>query len=359
MRNHNFFKTLLISLAVGVLFTACSLFNAQKAPGVEEMAGEFLILGFNANSSTSKEAKRVAQKLEKGEISGVIFFKRNVASKEDLTALTASFKKAKADAIISIDEEGGLVSRFSSKSGFETFDSPQSVAKSLTPPQAKEYYAKMAKQLKTLGFNLNFAPVADLSNPASPIIAGKKRSFSEDEKVVTAYAKAFIAAHKEFGVATTLKHFAGHGLASSDTHKSATYSAFNQREIYPFKQLAKEAEAMMVSHIHFKGLDEANPAVFSKKVVDYARKNLGFKGVMVSDDLMMGALSAWSFEDRVVKSLQAGIDLLIISEPNQNKQDLALKARGAILQAVKEGRLSQKQLEKAYWRVAEFKKNLK
>ncbi len=259
----------------------------------------------------------------------------------------------------------------------------------------------MARQLADLNFNVNFAPVADLDNPRSPIIAAKERAFAADERAVERYARAFVAAHAAHGVATSLKHFAGHGSAATDTHKEAAVATFNARETYPFARLASgagAAEMVMASHVVFRGLDDAAPAVFSPKVLGYLRGELGFGGVIVSDDLLMGAVAGVELGERVVRAVGAGVDLVIISalyEPagakkagaggakngvkkagasgksnagagGKNGEKAGAKtqpnvleiAADAVVRAVERGELSRERVAQAYWRVQGLKARL-
>lgn len=179
--------------------------QTQEKPTLRKMIAQMIIVGFNG--SDPKTAKEAVSEAKYQRFGGVMMLSKNISDKKNLTALTSAFKEAQEGIFIAIDEEGGLVTRFKDKEGFETFISAQKVAKTLDLGAAGELYGKMAQQLKDVGVNVNFAPVADVLNPKSTIIGSRGRAFSTDIDEVSLYASEFMRASQARGVIAAMKHF--------------------------------------------------------------------------------------------------------------------------------------------------------
>ena len=270
----------------------------------------------------------VRDQLAKGIIGGVVLYPENIGPPDELRALTAFLRNAKSSPVpfIAVDQEGGLVQRLTRRNGHSYFPSARSVGRNpsfASPESAVRLYATMAEELAEAGFNLNFGPVVDLNlNPDNPVIGGRERSFGADPNTVTMLARAFILAHRDANIVTVAKHFPGHGSSHVDSHKALADVSETWREIElePYRTLAKEGllDGVMIGHLyHPRFSDGARlPASLSGRAVQALRAKgyIGFHGVVVSDDMEMGAVrDDYSLEERVIKAVNAGTDLLVFS----------------------------------------------
>lgn len=229
-----------------------------------------------------------------------------------------------------MDQEGGQVERLTKSVGFAEIASAADVAKSMSPQSAQALYENLAQRLASLGFNVNFGPVVDVNvNRSNPIIAKYGRSFSTDPNAVTEYGAAFVRGHKSAGVLTALKHFPGHGSSQADSHLGFAdiTDTWRDTEYVPFQKLISQnlAQMVMVGHLYHKSFaDAANndyPASLSPVAIDgVLRKGLGFQGVVVSDDLEMGAITEhYGFKEAVLAAVRAGNDILLFFRIHANR----------------------------------------
>ena len=341
-------------LILFLMLISCSFANE-----IDDKISQMIIIGFDGNSVKSRGFKRVEKQLKNNLISGVILFSKNIKSKEDLIEMTTSLKSSSNTLpFIAIDNEGGMVQRYN----FEQYETSVDVAKKGSAFAHKQY-SKMAKLEKELGINLNFAPVVDLNINKNSIIAKKQRSFSSDPKVVAKYAKIFIDEHNKYKVMTSLKHFPGHGAVTGDTHKGfvdAT-NTFSNDELKPYYALNKENTTVMVSHIYNSKFDNRNPASLSKKTIDYLKNDIGFNGVIISDDYDMGAIrDNYSLKDIVVNSINSGINIMIFSNNlNYKDKNIAKKVRKIVKSEIKKGNIKEADIEKSYEKIVKLKATLK
>lgn len=337
------------------------------------MIGQMIMVGFNGRSERDPGVIAVRDQLAKGTIGGVVLYPDNIGSREGLRALTAYLRNAKSSPVpfIAVDQEGGVVQRLAPENGHSSFPSARSVGANpsfAAPEAAERLYAAMAQELAGAGFNLNFGPVVDLSlNPNNYIIVQRNRSFGADPNTVAALAAAFIRAHRAAGVATTAKHFPGHGSSTADSHKMLAdiSETWQEIEIEPYRTLAKDGllDAVMIGHLyHPRFSDVAKlPASLSGRAIAALRDKgqIGFKGVVVSDDMEMGAVSDdYSLEERVVKAVNAGTDLLVFSNVKERDPELGTRLHGIIADAVREGRISRSRIEKAYGKISLLKRRI-
>ncbi len=279
-----------------------------------------------------KASRALIVHLKKINPAGVLLLARNIDSPRQVASLIRDANEALGRPLLwSIDHEGGNVVRFSK--GVTFFPSAQAIGKTGNPDLAYAVGRQMGLELSALGIAVNFAPVLDLSgssyNPGIGI-----RSFGEDPRAVAHFGENFIRGLQEHHVWACAKHFPGMGEARLDPHilipqiKASRSEIFN-RHLIPFEAAVKaKVKLVMTSHIRYPALD-SELATFSKKIVTgLLRKKLGFEGLVVSDDLSMGAVlkSGLSPENAAVKALQAGHDLLILSDPNLNIQNRVKEA---------------------------------
>jgi beta-N-acetylhexosaminidase len=277
----------------------------------------------------------IAKQIRTREIAGVILFLPNVQSPSQVVYLTKQLRTYAdqanlQDFIIGIDYEGGTVKRLPESLGFPKRLSAQTVG-SLSYAEAKLEAEQMADTLVQLGFNLNFVPVVDVNvNPMNPILGQRERCFSADPEQVAAYAKLFIDAHRERGLACVLKHFPGHGSSMGDTHAGFVdvTDTWQEKELLPYQQLLQGVDdkvMVMTAHVVHRGLDPVGtPASLSKPITtDLLRHRLGFRGKVIADDLQMRAISDhYSLEESARLAVNAGADYVIVRNPLQASETL-------------------------------------
>jgi beta-N-acetylhexosaminidase len=335
----------------------------KQEPSLDEMIGQMLVVGIGKEDNFNT----VLNQVKNGEVGGVIFFERDIIEPQDITLKIGQVKSSSKKNIpfIAIDQEGGAVARINSKNGFSDFQSPKNVATTKTPQEAYSYYFYMAQTLKNTGFNINFAPCIDLAVNKNSIIAKRGRSFGKSSKVVTEYAKEFSNAHHQNKIATSLKHFPGHGSPTGDTHLGLVdaTNTWKAAELAPYKNLLKNSsslETVMVSHIFNTNWDGKYPASLSKNVVGkMLREDLKFSGVVFTDDLDMGAIrNNYTLDDIVVNAINAGCDVMIFSNYNITDLSLPKKVRKIIKRAIKNGKIAPERIEQSYTRIIELKKQI-
>jgi len=347
--------------------------TAEADVDLDQMIGQTIMVGFSGRDEHDQGVSGVRDQLAKGVIGGVVLYPENIVSGEQLRLLTAFLTHANSKLVpfIAVDQEGGMVQRLGPRSGYARYPSARGMAreaKAGTLDTARERYQAMAKELATAGINVNFGPVVDLSvNPWNTVIARRKRSFGADAETVSTLARTFITAHREANVATVAKHFPGHGSSWSDSHKTLPdiASSWTEAELQPYAALSHDGllDMVMVGHLYHPRFSDGEklPASLSANAIHALRADgyIGFKGVVVSDDLEMGAVSErFSLEDRVTKAINAGVDLLVLSNVKSRDPDLGAKIHAIISDRVRDGSIPRARIEAAYRRIAALKQRL-
>ncbi len=334
--------------------------------------GQMLMFGFSGDSPAS--AAGAERLVASGAIGGVIYFKYNIASLDAAAAINRALRQ-KAPAglppFIAIDQEGGQVQRLTAKMGFPQLPSAEKVVAAMTPPEAEEAYSRMAEGLAEYGFNLNFGPVVDVNvNPDNPVIGKLGRSYGADPDVVTDYAEAFIAAHHKAGVLTAPKHFPGHGSSTKDTHKGfvdITGTWNRDVELLPYRKLIGTPgmiDMVMVGHLTNANSRQDQtadfPATLSKGWIDgELRQGLGYQGVVVTDDMNMGAITKeFGTDTAVVKAVAAGADILLFSAPGKDPPAFARHIADVLIAAAKADPDLATQIERSYGRITALKQKI-
>jgi len=277
---------------------------------------------------TSIKGYQLTQKermlLEKEKPWGLILFKRNIQSLTQLKRLIKKIRKFSQDKKfpIMIDEEGPSVSRLNNiidnNISQKFFGDLYSVNPELSLYFYSKYLKKIIKTLKQIGININTVPVLDVIRKNTSKIIGN-RSFSKDPKVVKLLGKKCVAEYESNNIATVIKHVPGHGCASIDSHLQMpkVYSSFknlNNYDFLPFK--SNKSLFAMTAHILYLNIDKKNVATFSKKIISkIIRKKIGFKGILISDDISMKALK-YDLIINAKKSLSAGCNLVLYCAGN-------------------------------------------
>ena len=298
--------------------------------------------------------------IKSGRVGGVLLFEANFAPSESprktLKKLTTELLEASRTLLfIALDQEGGAVNRLKEKYGFPGTLTAEALGARNDVDFTRNYAEKMAADLSSLGINLNFAPVVDvIVNPANPVVGNSGRCFSDDPEIVANQAAAFIRGHQLQNVLTTLKHFPGHGSSTADSHEGlADVSAsWSEEELIPYKRLigAWAVDAIMTAHIFNKKIDKDHPASLSFKTISgLLRQQLGYNGVIISDDLFMGAIkNQYSLEESVALVINAGVDILLFSTMENN---LVERVTGVIKQHISDGRISRHRIGEAALRI--------
>jgi len=302
-------------------------------------------------------------------VGGVILFERdaargtprNIVSPEQVRQLTSDLQAlaqqcAGRPLLIAADNEGGAVMRLSARLGYLPSPSARELGEAgdmaLTELEAR----RMGATLREAGINWNLAPVVDVAvNPANPVIVAPGRAYSADPRRVTAQARAFITGMHAAGILTALKHFPGHGSSRGDSHvgfTDVTDTAELAVELAPYRALIAEglADSVMTAHVFDRRLDPWDPATLSRFTVDRILRGwLGYRGVVVSDDLLMGAIiKQYGLEEAAVLALGAGVDVLLVSHNTGRIENRAAqRVVMAVERAMAEGKLSRSRVAEA------------
>lgn len=293
---------------------------------------------------------------------GVIYFKRNVETPTQLAQLSYEiYALSQTLPLIGIDQEGGWVARLGYP--FTVFPGndylSRAYQKTKKPTLAVAQAVAMAKELKSIGVNINFTPLTDIStNPDNPIIP-PKRTFGDEPKIVSKLVVETIKAYRKQKVISCAKHFPGHGDTSTDSHLVLPFvdvskNTLMKREIIPFHAAIKaKVPTIMTAHVVYSKIDKL-PATLSKKILEgILRKKLGFKGVLISDDMEMSAIAGnMDVPEASVEAIKAGVDMLLVCK----RLDLALEVYEAIVRAVETKKLSKVRVLQALRRISAMKK---
>ena len=334
--------------------------------------GEMLLVGFRG--TTLDDNNHIIRDITEYHVGSIILFEydaptgtrhRNISSPDQVKQLCQDLQKyAKGHLLIGIDQEGGNVTRLRVKDGFPQTLSAQASANA-GEKSVVENALVIAQELSAAGINLNFAPCVDVNtNPDCPIIGKLGRSFSSDPAVVAKYARHWIDVQSKQGIVSCLKHFPGHGSASGDTHAGLVdvTKTWQESELEPYRELIDGGgvEMVMVAHVINQQLGDDLPASLSPLVVrEKLRNELGFKGVVVTDDLAMGAIAKhYGLEEALKMAIMAGCDMLCLSNNGGGTYDpeLVPHAVETIRQMVENGELSAKDIHTAAERIRALKK---
>jgi beta-N-acetylhexosaminidase len=343
---------------------------------IDEQIAEMLMVGFRGQ--TLAQTEPLYTRLKLGLVGSVVLFDydlpsdgstgRNIGSPEQLEALDEQLQALSPHRLlIATDQEGGpYVARLSPKHGFPATYSAEELGTRNDPEFTRNAAQTMALTMAKAGVNLNLAPVLDLNvNPDNPVIGSIERSFSANPDIVTRNAIAFIQGHHDAGVLTTLKHFPGHGSSKDDSHLGFVdvTGLWSRKELEPFRNViqAGVADAIMTAHIYNKDLDPDVPATLSKPVITgILRGELGFNGVVITDDMQMGAIRQYyGFDQAIEMAINAGADIIALSNNgDQYLPNLAEDGFMAIRRAVDAGRISEARINESYERIVQLKSRL-
>ena len=345
----------------------------KTLPTLSEKIGLMLMIGFRGLAVDDNSP--VVADIISGRIGGVILFDRdvtlnsdvrNIQSLQQVKDLISSLKSfCKEKLLVSVDQEGGQVNRLKEKYGFPASVSQEYLGK-LNNPETTAFYGKLtATTLSECGFNLNFAPDADLNtNPDNPVLGKKERCFSADPAIVTEHTEIIIDEHHKKNVLCTIKHFPGHGSSTADSHLGFVNvtNTWDEIELIPFKNIIEDGKAdlIMTAHIFNSNLDEKYPATLSKNVIDgILRKQLGFDGVVISDDMNMKAISDhYGLEQAIELAINAGVDILMFGNNVVFNENIASEAMNIIEKLVRNGKITEDRVDESYRRIMKMKETI-
>lgn len=314
-----------------------------------DKVGQLLMIGIHGKT-LNDDAKFM---LNEYRVGGIILFDRNMESKDQVKSLITDINKTGKSAgltplFIGIDQEGGAVARMED----QLIKVPPAEELGKEPIEQAVSLAKQSgTELKDLGFNINFAPVADLG-----LTYG--RSFSTKPDDVVRYASTVSKAYDEVGLWYSYKHFPGIGKTDVDLHADTSVVPVSKETLLNedtkvFVDLIKQSKpntyAIMVSHAMYPQIDPDHPSSLSKAIItDWLRKDMGYNGVVVTDDMDMGALAKhYTFGDMAVQSILAGSDILLVCHEYEHMQE----AYNGLMKAVKDGRISKERLDESVKRI--------
>ena len=314
--------------------------------------GSLLIIGFDGTTLSS----RTAAFIHDAQIGGVLLFTRNYQGPDQVRRLINGLQNARGSSpslLIAVDQEGGRVQRF--RDGFTRLPTAAAVAQK--PEFAHELAQLIARELKSVGVNLNFSPVADImTQPANPVIGD--RAYGTDTKGVNPLVRATVAGLQTQRVLSCLKHFPGHGDTHLDSHYELPHvdtplTTLRSREFLPFQEgFAAGCELVMTAHLIAQCVDSELPATLSARMLKgILREELGFTGLIISDDLEMKAITDhYGVNDTPQKAIEAGCELLIY-----RSEDVARQAHASLVRALQEGQLDPQVVLQAVEKVTTFK----
>ncbi len=270
------------------------------------------------------------QLLANPQVGGVILFARNILSREQVCTLVAEIRSCSKNILIAVDQEGGRVQRFSH--GFTKIPSMQQVgdlvesAGSEGVALSRELGWLMASEVLACGLDISFAPVLDVDRDTSSIIGD--RAFSDQPKKVITAAAAFIEGMQDAGMASTGKHFPGHGGVIADSHLEApvdnrSWDQLKRHDLMPFQSLAKTLSGIMPAHITFPSIDPDSVGFSVFWLKEVLKEQLGFSGVIFSDDLSMKAADiVGSYVDKAKAALAAGCDMILVCNDRKGAREV-------------------------------------
>ena len=337
---------------------------------LEKNIGQLFLLGFHGD--TVSDNHPIVSDIRQRNLGGVILFDRflarnsscnNIITASQVKRLTAVLHGlAEKRLLIAVDQEGGKVCRFTAERGFPASASAGELGKRDDEVLTEIHALATADMLHSLGINFNLAPVVDLNmHRDNPVIGRIERSFSSRTEKVIRHARAWISGHRQRRILTCLKHFPGHGSSRRDSHRGFVdiSETWIKEEMQPFADLIRMglADAIMTGHLFNRNLDPDLPATLSPRTITgVLRKELDFKGIILTDDLQMKAITdRYGLEEAVRMAFAAGVDMVIIGNNLAYDPDILHKATQAVLQGIRTGTLSEEMVIAAYTRVQNLK----
>jgi beta-N-acetylhexosaminidase len=342
-----------------------------KDLSLKEKIAQLFLIGFHGNEcNDNSEISKLIRNIKPG---GVILFDKdmvfnkpvhNIKSPEQLKKLTSQLQEiSEIPLFIGIDQEGGLINRLKPEYGFPETRSHQELGKTDDAKATQKEGELISGVLKQHGININFAPCVDLAlNADSSIISKRERCFGATSSEVNKQAEAYVKGHQKNSVLTACKHFPGHGSAAGDTHAGFVdvTDTWEKDELEPYKYMIQKelCPVIMTSHIFNGNFDDQYPATLSKKTIqDLLRDQLGFDGVVISDDMQMRAISDhYGMKESLKLGLEAGIDIFCYGNNLLKEQIDLADAINTIEELVENGDITEERIDNSVNRILNLKK---
>lgn len=338
---------------------------------LREKVGQLFIvrpeaLAENSNAETAPATDRVddavISRIEEYPVGGIALFSRNITSAEQLPMFISDLQNSsKYPLFIAVDEEGGRVARIANSDFFNvaSYKSMEDIGKSDDASKAEEVGRQIGLYLKELGFNLDFAPVADTNTNPQNIVIGD-RSYGSDPALVARMVSAQLDGMHDSGIMGTLKHFPGHGDTKDDTHSGyvsieKTWDELKECELVPFITAFPKADMVMVSHITAVNVtsDKLPTSMSETMITGKLRNELGYDGVIITDAMAMGAVADnYTSAEAAVTAVKAGVDIVLMP---QNLDE----AFNGVMNAVTDGEISMARLDESVMRILKLKARYK
>lgn len=344
----------------------CEDSSNTQLPSLDEKIGEMLMVGFKGFALT--DTSHIIRDITEYHAGGVILFDydvpsrtpyRNIDNAVQVTQLNKNLTElTDRPLFIAVDQEGGRVARLKTTRGFPEHRSAQELG-AINNPDSTRYFANnMANLLSDLGFNVNFAPVVDVNtNSENPIIGVLERSFSDDPEMVVKHSEIFLDEFSKRQILGVLKHFPGHGSAWNDSHlgMADVTDTWDNIELIPYKELVQTDQqfGVMTAHVFNEDWDTEDPATLSYYVqTELLRNEIGFNGVLFSDDMQMDAIRAfYGLETSILKAINAGVDVLVFANNSVYDPDIVPKAVSIIKNLIEDGHIDEERIDESYRRI--------
>ncbi len=374
----NLRRLALLLLSAMLLCTACATPH-QGLQGMDpgefrRLAGQLVMVGFRGLEPD--ENAPIAEQVREGLVGGVVLFTRDVAlgspvrnveSPDQVRRLTDFLQsQASVPLLIAVDQEGGRVARLGPNHGFPETVSAQELGELQDLAATREAARALGETLARAGCNLNLAPVVDVNlNPENPVIGQLGRSFSADPEETARQGLAFVRGLRDAGILSSLKHFPGHGSAWNDSHLGLAdvTETWSESELLPFSRIiaSGEADTVMTAHVFNARLDAQHPATLSHPVINgILRRQLGFDGVVISDDMQMKAITeSYGLEQAVTLAVNAGVDILLFGNNLGYDSQLPRKVSDILLRKVESGEIPLERIQQSHARIMRLKEKLR
>jgi beta-N-acetylhexosaminidase len=323
---------------------------------LEDKIGQMILAGISGTTMDTNAKKLISQ----FHVGGIIFYKSNFETLEQAVQLVNQLKAGNSSTLplfLGIDQEGGRVTRL--PGGLFNFPPNNQIGKVNDPEFSYKIGTLLGHEVKEFGLNLDFAPVLDInSNPNNPVIGD--RSFGNNSEIVSTLGIQTMKGIQSQNIIPTIKHFPGHGDTSIDSHLelpivNKSLMELKVLELIPFERAIDHgADVVMVAHILLPKLDKTNPASMSKAIIsDLLRKQLSFKGVIITDDMTMGAITEhFDIGKAAVESVKAGSDIILVGHDYNN----VVKITSSLITAVENGEISEQRLNDSIERIIQLKR---
>ena len=337
----------------------------EKMTVEQKVAQLFFVLpdSLSQVSQTTQVGELTASAFRQYPVGGIVYMENQILSEEQLTDMNQEFCRLSqeilgVDPFLAVDEEGGSVTRIAGNPAFPVTDvgDMADVGSTRDPNQAYQVGVTLGTYLHQYGFNLDFAPVADvLTNPSNTVVS--RRSFGSEPELVADMVAAEVRGLGENSIRSALKHFPGHGATAEDSHEGFAYAnrsleQLRSCELLPFQAgIDAGADFVMVGHLCYPQIDESGePASISSwAVTQLLKEEMGFTGVAITDAMNMGAIANhYSSAEAAVRAVQAGIDMILMPAD-------FISAYNGVLEAVNNGSISQERLNDALTRILTVK----